>query len=166
VITLKEALLIRECTYGSEWPSAGKVRETDSYWWIGDCQPVIGSRGVIIDKADGHVHRLGSALTLKEWFFAHERGFRHRDYCFRVTTVHNVDLTLRLLWDMRYTHIKVLVGNPPFDLPFSWLGYRFLAAIASADFFDCEFTVTACDHDKCTAIGTLLPPFCRRFGNR
>lgn len=57
---------------GSMWFSESIV-ERDTYWFF----PVgfIGSRGVIVDKADLALFPMGSALSIDDCFWGHEHGF-------------------------------------------------------------------------------------------
>src|SRR5688500_7702789 len=105
MISFDQALQIRNREQNNPAAPAGDFIERDSFWWCPDALRHIGSIGIIIDKADGHANQLGSGLTLDEWFYAHEHGFRHREYIFRISVVRDIPRTLRLLWDMRYTHV-------------------------------------------------------------
>jgi hypothetical protein len=154
MISFDQALQIRNSQQKSPKAPAGAFIERDSFWWFPDAIQHVGSCGIIIDKADGHLNELGSGLGLEEWFYAHELGFRHRSYLFRITGVRNVELTLRLLWDIRYTHVRSRIDHPPLDLDFNWMCYRFLPRIVGADFFDYEFSVSECEYVHCTAIGS------------
>lgn len=161
MITLEKALEIRASTYGPGYPQAGAIKETDTYWWLDHAEPCIGSGGIIIDKTDGHVHLLGSVLPLEEWLYAHDHGFRHREYAFRISAIRNVDRTFHLLRKMRYEITEEMLSGPALEMPFGWMQYPHLPSLTRADYLTFEFSVKACDHAPCTAIGTILPNFTR-----
>lgn len=97
MITLQEARTLVQ-PYAKQ---AGAIRfdnpiaDRGTYWFF----PVgyIGSRGVIIDKATGRLHVLGSALSLEECFWAHEHGFSPGLVVLRVLRVHDRPSTIELL---------------------------------------------------------------------
>ena len=156
MLTFRQAVALRNRDYGHPDAPASDYIETESFWWFPPPIPYIGSCGVIIDKADGHIHTLGSALSREEWFYANDLGFKHQTYDFSIDAVHDLDKTLRLLWDIRYTHVRRLAENPPFVRVFTWGCYPYLPRIVEADFFDYHFTVTSCENPKCSAIGSVI----------
>jgi hypothetical protein len=78
MITLEKAIEIfrRHCAErGSE---AGdpeqQVIERGTYFFFAYPRPVIGSKGVIVDKKDGVLTRLGSSYRIETAFWAYEKG--------------------------------------------------------------------------------------------
>ena len=158
MITFDDALQIwlKRFPRTEDWPPPGEIRETDDYWCIGFDRPMIGIRGMIIDRADGHFNDMGSGLTVDEWLYAHERGFKHWMYVLEVTAVRDTERTLDMFRKMGYRWMKEPVENPPFSQSFSWMGYRDLPQMFAADFFDWQITVQSCEDPACKAIGTVV----------
>ena len=57
----------------------------------------IGSCGVIVDKADGRLSVMGSALSLDDCFWGHEHGFSPDFVLLRVNKVHDWNNTIESL---------------------------------------------------------------------
>jgi hypothetical protein len=79
---------------GAGW-SADAVVDRDGYWFF----PVgyIGSLGVIVDKADGRLSVMGSALSLDDCFWGHEHGFSPECVILRVNRVQDWQRTIEFL---------------------------------------------------------------------
>eukprot|EP01031_Cornospumella_fuschlensis_P015819 gene15819-19327_t len=150
-MTYQEAIAIRYRYYGPEVPIR-EIHETDAYWWFP--HSLIGSQGIVIDKADGHIQCFGSGLSLDEWFYAYRHGFRHAKYIHRITAVHNADAVLQIFG----SSLKSVIDHPPFDLSFCWLQYPSISFIKRTRHFDSQFIVAACESEGCTVIGKVLPP--------
>ena len=89
MITLDEAQRIAHAyadERGAIWLNKAVI-DRQTYWFF----PVgyVGSCGVIIDKADGRLSILGSALPLDACFWGHEHGFSPEFVTLRVTKVHD-----------------------------------------------------------------------------
>jgi len=65
------------------------------HWWFFP-RFFIGSKGIIIDREDGRVMVLGSALKLDDCFWGHDRGFSG-DLRFRILSVRDEANTQRFL---------------------------------------------------------------------
>ncbi|WP_438038640.1 hypothetical protein [Sorangium sp. So ce128] len=80
------------------------VIDRATYWFFAVGH--IGSQGVIVDKADGRLHVLGSALSLEDCFWAHEHGFSPEFVALRITRVHDREHTIELL-------LHIIEEGPP-----------------------------------------------------
>jgi len=159
MITLEEAIRIRDAFVGLTDPAVGEIREVIGGWWMDFETPMMGSGGVIVDAIDGHVHALGSSGGLEDWLLAHRCGFRHRSYLWTITAFNRVDSMSRLLSRMGYSTSMISFDGDPLELEFTWLGYQHLRDIARATFCDYHFTVTSCDFPGCAHVGSRLPDF-------
>lgn len=156
-ITFEEARVICGEEGCTGTPFAGDAYALGDGWWFGDC--FVGSFGLIVDRADGHVHRLGSAMGMRAWMFAHRCGFRHKRYHWTITAAHNEGSVRTLLSKLRYDTSSLDLSDLPLHLEFSWMNYDFLDEIARADFMDYTFTVTDCSYPICRHIGREIPDF-------
>lgn len=79
---------------GAVWFDDGVI-ERDGYWFfqVGH----IGSCGVIVDKVDGRLSVMGSALSLEDCFWGHEHGFSPEFVLVRVNKVHDWRHTIEFL---------------------------------------------------------------------
>ncbi len=153
-ITLEGALEIRGRLI--ELPH-GDIYDLGDGWWIGHKGNVIGSGEVIVDKADGHVHRLGSSMGQKTWMHAHRCGFRHKKYLLTISAIRMEDAARRLLSALGYDTSSLSLTDLPWHFDFGWNGYDRLDEISRAHYLDYHFTVTECDHPACAHIGSQLP---------
>ncbi|WP_438027229.1 hypothetical protein [Sorangium sp. So ce233] len=89
--------------HGAVWFDDAVV-DRGGYWFfrVG----YVGSCGVIVDKADGRLSVMGSALSLDDCFWGHEHGFSPDLVLLRVTKVHDHRRTVELLLD-------VVTSGPP-----------------------------------------------------
>ncbi|MGK3969289.1 hypothetical protein WMF01_52945 [Sorangium sp. So ce1667] len=80
------------------------VVDRGGYWFfrVG----YIGSCGVIVDKADGRLSIMGSALSPDDCFWGHEHGFSPDLALLRVTKVHDHRRTIEIL-------LHVVTNGPP-----------------------------------------------------
>jgi hypothetical protein len=83
---------------GAIWfqePPEGIVERSD-YWFL----PVgfVGSVGIIIDKASGRLHVMGSSLSQDDFFWGHENGFSGERHTLRVTNVRELGKTVEFLF--------------------------------------------------------------------
>lgn len=71
------------------------VLDRSEYWFfrVG----YIGSCGVIVDKADGRLSVMGSALSLDDCFWGHEHGFSPEFVLLRVNRIHEWSRTIEFL---------------------------------------------------------------------
>jgi len=71
------------------------VIDRGAYWFfrVG----YIGSSGVIVDKVDGRLSVMGSALSLDDCFWGHEHGFSPELVLLRVINVHAWNHTIESL---------------------------------------------------------------------
>ena len=105
MVSLEEALSIRSRVYKDPAPYPGRlVVDRGGYLYFPHPPPddigemIIGSHGIIVDKKDGHWHSLGSACSVEQWFWAHERGIKHHAYTMVVEDVSDVEAARVFLW--------------------------------------------------------------------
>jgi hypothetical protein len=152
MISFEEALRIRTQYCKNEALPVGDFIERESFWWF-TTDHFIGGQGIIIDKSDGHVQALGTSagLSVDDWFFVHELGFRHLRYSLHISSIRDEPKALQLLLEtMQFRRI------PAFDVQLDWTSCQFLPRIISTDFFDSRFVVTACQDKNCSSIGTVI----------
>lgn len=87
-----------------------KVVETSN--WIYVPCGWIGSAGCIVNRADGYVNFLGSALELDDCFWGHERGVFCDVVDFEFDRQTEVDLVAKLLRKFQHMHANAQ-GNEP-----------------------------------------------------
>jgi hypothetical protein len=97
-----------------------EVVEHLNFWFF----PVgyVGSRGVIVDRADGKLSAIGSSpsISLDDCFWGHERGFSASLSCLTVTAIYNSSQTVDFLFN-------VLIEGPQGRDPWprrEWLQHR------------------------------------------
>jgi hypothetical protein len=75
----------------------GPILDRDTYWFF----PVgyIGSSGVIVEKATGRLHVIGSRQPIEEAFWAHEHGFSRDRLVLRILRIHDRRTTIELLFN-------------------------------------------------------------------
>jgi hypothetical protein len=75
----------------------GPILDRDTTWFF----PVgyIGSSGVIVEKATGRLHVIGSGQPLEEAFWAHEHGFSRDRLVLRILRIHDRRTTIELLFN-------------------------------------------------------------------
>jgi hypothetical protein len=84
IVAVKEEGIV-EKSFGWYFPIKSKTGEL-----------IIGSKGFIVDREDGHVFTLGSSFTPKRDFAACEAGFRYDFYDLTILTVQNISKTVLL----------------------------------------------------------------------
>src|SRR5690348_15809054 len=98
VITFEDAVRrVRESAeQNAAVPFSDDVVDRGAYWFF----PVgyIGSCGVIVDKADGRLSVMGSALSLDDCFWGHEHGFSSESAVLRITRIHDMKRTVEFLF--------------------------------------------------------------------
>lgn len=80
------------------------VIDRGGYWFfrVGH----VGSCGVIVDKADGRLSVMGSALSLDDCFWGHEHGFSPELVRLRIKKVHHEGRTIEFL-------LYLVTAGPP-----------------------------------------------------
>ncbi|WP_438038273.1 hypothetical protein [Sorangium sp. So ce128] len=80
------------------------VIDRGGYWFF----PIghVGSCGVIVDKANGRLSVMGSALSLDDCFWGHEHAFSPEFVCLRIKKVHDEGRTIEFL-------LYLVTGGPP-----------------------------------------------------
>jgi hypothetical protein len=93
-----EAIVAAYAQEAGAVPLDAAVVERDDLWFFG--VGYIGSRGVIVDRADGRLSVLGSApdISLDDCFWGHRRGFTHELAALTVTRIADLPATLEFLF--------------------------------------------------------------------
>lgn len=164
MITKEQASAIWNTSPPLSWPDNTPIAHAEpldygNFWHLAYKDDVVGSMGVLIDKADGHMNWLGSGLSLDTWIYAHRCGFSHKRYVWHIQKIQEPDRLATLLRKLRYNVFGLELTDAPLQLSFSWRGYERLEDIARADWIDYEFTVAECDWPDCSDIGTTIPAF-------
>jgi hypothetical protein len=68
--------------------------------------PVLGSRGVIINKTTGNVFRLGSAFSLERDLVLYEKGYQSERYDLVITSIADLERTLDALEELRVSIVE------------------------------------------------------------
>ncbi len=110
MITLTQAQHLADTYHaqgGSTWFER-EVIEKETFW----CFRVgfIGSAGIIIDKADGKLSVLGSALSLDDAFWGHEHGFSSESVTLHISKVYDVEQATSLLFQPVVNYPTVKTG--------------------------------------------------------
>lgn len=154
--------------YDQKW-----VEEYSDCWFIPspvdeNGYGIIGSMGVIIDKADGHINMLGSAFALDDWLWGHQRGFKHDTYDLVITKIHSFEKTLNFLSEisLRYptvnskriawynqNQIKTELEKvrPTFSEQRLGLSIPLFREIENANLFEFQLIVRSCENEICSA---------------
>jgi hypothetical protein len=103
-----------------------EIIDRGTYWFfrVG----FIGSRGVIVDKADLSVFPMGSALSLEDCFWGHEHGFSPEFVVLRILKVQDLDATVEFLLPLaagpdgrnpnpRRAWLRTALADLPLDFP-------------------------------------------------
>ncbi|WP_437903101.1 hypothetical protein WME95_31695 [Sorangium sp. So ce327] len=129
MVTLEQAHQVVQIyaeQFGAVW-SERTVIDRGGYWFFG--VGYVGSCGVIVDKADGRLSIMGSALSLDDCFWGHEHGFSPDLVRLRINKVNEQGRTIELL-------LHLVTGGPPRQrnpsLKRAWLADRLRA-------LPCEF---------------------------
>jgi Immunity protein 35 len=72
--------------------------QTRAFLETGDTgKALFGGGNFIVDREDGHVFRIGTALPKEHWIANYERGFKYARYDLCILTVADLEATTRLL---------------------------------------------------------------------
>jgi hypothetical protein len=181
MITFEEALAIqsRISRQPGSYPK-GLAQDRGDYWFFPHPPPIdprdmiLGSQGMVVDKADGHRHSLGSAFSTEEWFLIHEQGLKHHAYTMVIDEVFDRAATTAFLRD---GVIKMDVSEPyplwqsanPPELPSTtpfvafehvrlWRYTRELLENERRRWFRYHLIVRECHDTNCQHIGRLARP--------
>lgn len=109
MMTFEQAQEIVDRLFANYMYDPKYVGEYIDFWYF----PVgeIGSLGLVIDKADGHLNILGSAFPLEYWLWGHRRGFKHDTYDLVITKINNFAETVDFIYGIGL-HFPTVNSNP------------------------------------------------------
>lgn len=164
MITREQASAIWNAAPPLAWPDRTPISHAEpidygTFWHLAYKDGAVGSMGLLIDKADGHMNWLGSGLGLDTWIYAHRCGFRHKSYVWHIHAIRHPDKLATLLRKLRYSVRDLDLSKAPLQLSFSWTEYDKLEDIAKADWIDYEFSISECEWPGCSQRGATIPSF-------
>jgi hypothetical protein len=94
---------------------AGSAMELRNGWFFplrsSTTSPVVGSRGVIVNKSSGAVFALGSAFPVERDLAFYDRGFETTHYDLVILEIHDLDATLDTLIAIGPTIVEPKYGS-------------------------------------------------------
>jgi hypothetical protein len=115
MITFNEAQDIINRLEFNLWRVRGNVSpevfEYPDWWYFPPKQTIIGSCGIVIDKADGHYNVLGSAFHPELWLWGHARGFKHDTYDLIITEIRDRNAAEKFI---RALNLRYPTVNAPY----------------------------------------------------
>jgi hypothetical protein len=96
----------------------GEDRESANWWFFGTRE--IGCKGVIIDKRDGSLTRIGSAYPVDDFLWGYDAGIREEPVDFVVTEVFDQLRATTWLYENGFEGSRVYVREKLAKLPAIW----------------------------------------------
>lgn len=97
-------------------------RESANWWFFGTRE--IGCKGIIIDKRDGSLTRIGSAYPVDDFLWGYDVGIREEPVDFVVTEVFDHVRATTWLYESGFEGSRVYVREKLAKLPAIWPALR------------------------------------------